>query len=356
MQIWDSPEFDAHEQVCLFVDEDTGLKAIVAVHSTHLGLAAGGTRFKPYMSDADAVDDALRLSRAMSYKSALAGLPVGGGKAVIVGDPAKLKSRDLLHAYGAFIDRLGGIFSTGEDVGMGMADIDVVSEVTRYVGGTSAGTGDPSIATAVGVIHGLRAVAAHRFGRDDFAGLRVAIQGLGAVGMGVAERLHAEGAELVVSDIRPEAVEAAVVRFGAEAASTEEIHGAKADIFCPCALGGILTIESADEVRAAAVAGAANNQLASTEAGKRLAARNILFAPDYVMNAGGIISGITGSEGRTRRDGTAFPPLEESLAVIRQRLIDIFARAEAEGRTPELVAQHLACELIGRAPDGALSA
>ena len=171
-----------------------------------------------------------------------------------------------------------------------------------------------------------------------------------------AERLHAEGAELVVSDIRPEAVEAAVVRFGAEAASTEEIHGAKADIFCPCALGGILTIESADEVRAAAVAGAANNQLASTEAGKRLAARNILFAPDYVMNAGGIISGITGSEGRTRRDGTAFPPLEESLAVIRQRLIDIFARAEAEGRTPELVAQHLACELIGRPPAGAWSA
>lgn len=352
MQIWNSPEFDAHEQVCLFADEGTGLKAIVAVHSTNLGPAAGGTRFKAYASDDDAADDALRLSRAMSYKSALAGLPVGGGKAVIVGDPARLKSRELLRAYGAFIDRLGGIFSTGEDVGMGMADIDIVSEVTRYVGGTSAGTGDPSIATAVGVIHGLKAVVEHRFGRSNFSGLRFAVQGLGAVGMGVAERLHAEGAQLLVSDIRHEVVEAAVARFGAEAAPSAEIHRAQADIFCPCALGGILTEKTAGEIRAAAVAGAANNQLASPGAGERLAARQILFAPDYVMNAGGIISGITGSEGRTRRDGTAFPPLDESLAVIRQRLTDIFKRAEVEGRTPELIAQHLACELIGRSPNG----
>jgi len=356
MQIWDSPEFDAHEQVCLFADEATGLKAIVAVHSTHLGPSAGGTRFKSYASDGDAVDDALRLSRAMSYKSALAGLPVGGGKAVIIGDPDRLKSRDLLHAYGAFIDRLGGIFSTGEDVGMGMADIDIVSEMTRHVGGTSTGSGDPSIATAVGVIHGLRAVAEHRFGKSGFGGLRIAVQGLGAVGMGVAERLHAEGAELVVSDIRPEAIANAATRFGAEEAPVDEIHGVRADIFCPCALGGILNETSVAEIRAAAVAGAANNQLASAAAGESLAARNILFAPDYVMNAGGIISGITGSENRKRRDGTAFPPLEESLAVIRQRLLDIFTRAEGEGRTPELIAQHLACELIGRSPNGASTA
>lgn len=350
MKIWDSSEFDAHEQVCLFSDEHTGLRAIVAIHSTARGTAAGGTRFKPYASNGEAADDALRLSRAMSYKSALAGLPVGGGKAVLVGDPARLKSRDFLHAYGAFLDRLGGIFSTGEDVGMGMADIDVVSEVTRFVGGTSAGTGDPSIHTAVGVMHGLEAVVAHRFGRSDFSGLRFAVQGLGAVGMGVAERLHAAGAQLVVADIRPDAVDLAVARFGAEAVAAEDIHRASVDIFCPCALGGSLTEETAYEIRAAAVAGAANNQLASPAAGERLAARGILFAPDYVMNAGGIISGITGGGARPGRGGAAFPPLDESLAVIRQRLLDIFSRAEAEGRTPELIAQHLACELIGRSP------
>lgn len=348
MQIWDSPEFDAHEQVCLFHDEPTGLRAIVAVHSTALGNAAGGTRFKAYASNGDAVDDALRLSRAMSYKSALAGLPVGGGKAVIVGDPARLKSRELLLAFGGFIERLGGVFSTGEDVGMSMADIDVVSEATRYVGGTSKGSGDPAVHTAVGVMHGLGAVVEHRFGRADFAGLRFAIQGLGAVGMGVAERLHAQGAHLVVADIRPEAVAAAVARFDAEPMSTDDIHRAGVDVFCPCALGGGLTEATVGEVRAAAVAGAANNQLASPAAGERLAARQILFAPDYVMNAGGIISGILGRSRAAGQGKGQLPPLDESLAIIRQRLTDIFRRAQAEGRTPELIAQHLACELIGR--------
>lgn len=349
--IWDSPEFDGHEQVCLFADEGTGLRAVVAVHSTARGTAAGGTRFKPYASEGEAIDDALRLSRAMSYKSALAGLPVGGGKAVIIGDPATIKSRDLLHAYGAFIDRLGGIFSTGEDVGMGMADIDVVSEVTRYVGGTSAGTGDPSVHTAIGVMYGLQAVLEHRFDRDSFEGLRIAVQGLGAVGMGVAERLHAAGARLVVADIRDETVADAVARLGAAEAGVEDIHSADVDIYCPCALGGVITTASAEEIRAAVVAGAANNQLASTAAGERLYARGILYAPDYVMNAGGIISGITGS-GRTARDGASFPPLEESLAIIRTRLRDIFERAEDEGRPPELVAEDMAKELIGRRTSG----
>lgn len=348
--IWDSVEFDEHEQVCLFSDEKTGLRVIVAVHSTALGAAGGGTRFKTYTSDAAAIDDALRLSRAMSYKAALAGLPVGGGKAVIIGDPARLKSRELLYAYGTFIDRLGGIFATGEDVGMGMADIDVVGEVTRFVGGTSMGSGDPSIHTAVGAVHGMRAVVERRFGRSEFAGLRFAIQGLGAVGMGLAERLHAEGAHLLVADVRSDAVESAVDRLGAEAVPVGEIHAAAADVFCPCALGGVVTDATANEIRAAAVAGAANNQLASASAGVRLAQRKILYAPDYVMNAGGIISGITGGGDRQSRTGAPFPPLDESLAVIRHRLLDIFTRAESEGRTPEVVAQNLACELIGRSP------
>jgi leucine dehydrogenase len=350
MEIWDSPEFDAHEQVCFFNDEATGLRAIVAIHSTALGTAAGGTRFKPYASNREAADDALRLSRAMSYKSALAGLSVGGGKAVIVGDPLKLKSRDLLHAYGAFIDRLGGLFSTGEDVGMGMADIDMVSEVTRFVGGTSSGSGDPSVHTAVGVMHGLEAVASHRFGLDGLSGLKVAVQGLGAVGMGVAERLHAAGASLVVADVRDEVVAQAVERFGAEVEPADAIHAAAVDIYCPCALGGVINERSVEEIGAAAVAGAANNQLASQAVGERLAARGILYAPDYVMNAGGIISGITGGS-NPARPGRDFAPLDQSLAVIRTRLLDIFVRAEAEGRAPEAIAEALARELIGRAPE-----
>src|SRR5579875_498191 len=190
MHFWDSPEYDQHEQVCLFSDDRTALRAIVAIHSTALGPAAGGTRFKTYASDSAALDDALRLSRAMSYKSALAGLPIGGGKAVIIGDPARIKSRDLLHAYGRFIDRIGNVFATGEDVGINVADMETIAEVTPFVGGTSAGAGDPSIHTAVGVVHGLEAVAERRFGRTDFEGLSVGIQGLGAVGWRVAQRLH----------------------------------------------------------------------------------------------------------------------------------------------------------------------
>lgn len=351
MEIWSSPEFDGHEQVCLFSDEATGLRAVVAIHSTARGAAVGGTRFKPYASDGEAIDDALRLSRAMSYKAALAGLPTGGGKAVIVGDPQRLKSRGLLLAYGRFIDRLGGIYATGEDVGMSMADVDVVGEATRFVGGTSDGSGDPSIHTAAGVIHGLEAAAMRRLGRDSFDGLRVAVQGLGAVGMGVAERLHAAGAELVIADVREDAVIQASTRFEAEVAPVDAIHAAQVDIFCPCALGGGVTEASAAEIKAAAVAGAANNQLASAEAGRRLAERGILYAPDYVVNAGGLISGVT-TGGNLAKPGANFPPLAESLAVIRTRLLEIFARSEAEGETPEAVAEAMARELIGRSPCG----
>lgn len=348
MGIWNSPEFDAHEQVCFFSDSATGLRAIVAIHSTALGAAVGGTRFKAYTSDGDAVDDALRLSRAMSYKAALAGLPTGGGKAVIIGDPQRLKTRELLLAYGAYIDRLGGFYATGEDVGMGMADIDVVGEATRFVGGTSDGSGDPSVHTARGVIHGLEAVATRRLGADSFAGLRIAIQGLGAVGMSVAERLHAAGAQLVVADIRADTVAEASARFLADVAPVDQIHSAAVDIFCPCALGGAITEAGAAEIQAAAVAGAANNQLSSAAAGERLAERGILYAPDYVVNAGGLISGITTGGNLRAATGVAFPPLGESLAVIRTRLLEIFERSDAEGRVPEAVAETMAQELIGR--------
>jgi leucine dehydrogenase len=348
MNVWDSPEFDAHEQVCFFTDEATGLRSIVAIHSTTLGAAAGGTRFKPYDTVSEALDDALRLSRAMSYKSALAGLPLGGGKAVIIGDPARLKSRELLHAYGRYIDRIGRTFATGEDVGMSVADMDTIREVTPYVGGTSIGAGDPSIHTATGVVHGLRAVLKHRFDRDDFRGMRFAIQGLGAVGWRVAELLRNAGARLIVADIRDDVVQRACKELGATALPVDQIHKADADIYSPCALGGVITTETAPEIKAKAVAGAANNQLASAEAGLALMRLGILFAPDYVLNAGGIISGVEAALRMPGRDNVTIKPLAEQLAGIHDRLCEIFTRAEKERRPPEVIAEQMARELIGR--------
>jgi leucine dehydrogenase len=349
MRFWTSPEFDDHEQLCLFSDAETGLRAIVAIHSTALGPAAGGTRFQVYADDSLALDDALRLSRAMSYKSALAGLPCGGGKSVIIGDPDHLKTKPLLHAYGRFINRIGSTFATGEDVGMSVADIETVREVCPFVGGTSTvGAGDPSTHTAVGVLHGLRAVLECHFQRDDFKGLSVAIQGLGAVGWGVAERLHSEGARLTVADVRRANVDRAVARFGASVASPDTIHTADVDIYSPCALGGVITEQSAQTIRARAVAGAANNQLASQKAGEALAARGILFAPDYVINAGGIISSLEEYFRMPGRNGSEAVPLNQRLALIHDRLTEIFNRAASERCPPEATAEQMARELIGR--------
>jgi leucine dehydrogenase len=348
MSVWASFEFDDHEQVCFFSDEETGLRAIVAIHSTFLGPAAGGTRFKSYIGDSEALDDALRLSRAMSYKSALAGMPVGGGKSVIIGDPGRIKTRALLHAFGRFIDRIGNTYATGEDVGMSVADIDTVAEVTPFVGGTSGGTGDPSVHTAVGFLHGLRAVLEAQFRTDSFEGVRVAVQGLGAVGWRIAERLHAAGARLVVADIRPDVVAGAVRAFAATALPTQTIHSAEVDIYAPCALGGVLTEGSVGEIRARAVAGAANNQLATPRAGALLAERGILFAPDFVINAGGVISGLEAASRMPGRKPVEFAPLEVRLAAIYTRLAEIFRRSRADGRPPEITAELMARQIIGR--------
>jgi leucine dehydrogenase len=348
MSVWTSREFDNHEQVCFFSDEKTGLRAIVAIHSTFLGPAAGGTRFKSYDTEDAALDDALRLSRAMSYKSALAGMPVGGGKSVIIGDPGSIKTRALLHAYGRFIDRIGNTYATGEDVGITVADIDTVAEVTRFVGGTSGGAGDPSVHTADGFVHGLRAVMESQFHTDSFEGARVAVQGLGAVGWRIAERLHAAGAKLVVADVRPDVVDRAVRTFGGIAVSTELIHQAEVDVYAPCALGGVITESSVGEIRAKAVAGAANNQLATARAGAMLAEREILFAPDFVINAGGIISGLEAASRMPGRKPIELPPLAERLAAIHDRLAEIFRRSRADRRPPEVTAEQMAREIIGR--------
>lgn len=349
MTVWQSQEFDDHEHISYFTDRETGLRVIVAVHSTTLGPAAGGTRFKAYECDSDALDDALRLSRAMSYKSALAGLPIGGGKAVIIGDPDKIKSKDLLHAYGRFLNIIGGQFATGEDVGMATADIVTMNEVTPYVGGIAAsGAGDPSLHTAVGVMHGLLAVLECRFSQTDFSGMRVAVQGLGAVGWGVAKRLRDAGAELVVSDVRADVVEKAVRILGAVEAPLDRIHAADVDIYVPCALGGVVTKQSAREIRAAAVAGAANNQLETPEAGKILWEQGILFAPDYLLNAGGIISALEETIRIRGGSDSDCEPLADRLANIPARLKSIFQSSQEKGIAPELVAEQMARDLIGR--------
>ncbi len=349
MNFWNSPEFDAHEQVCLFSDPPTGLRAIVAIHSTALGAAAGGTRFLRYSSEDLALDDALRLSRAMSYKCALAGMPCGGGKAVLIGDPSRIKNPQLLHAYGSFLNRIGSTFATGEDVGMSVKDIETIREVSPYVAGTSQhGAGDPSVHTAIGVMHGLHAVLKHRFSRDSFHGMKIAIQGLGATGWYLAKRLKAERAELVVADIRDDLAQKARSELGASVVPPAEIHRADVDIFSPCALGGIVTEQTAAEIRAGAVAGSANNQLASPAAGEALAARGILYAPDYVINAGGVISGLEEYLTIPGRSGVAEAPLSTRLSGIEMRLDHLFERAARERRTPEATANEMARELIGR--------
>ena len=351
MIAWHSDEFDEHEQVCAFSEPETGLRAITAIHSTRLGPAIGGTRFFPYANDGLALDDALRLSRAMSYKCALAGLNWGGGKAVIIGDPRELKTEKLLHAYGRMLNRIGTCFATAEDVGMSVADMEIIKQVSPYVAGTaSAGAGDPSVHTAKGVVAGLRAVIETRFGKTGFAGIKIAIQGLGGVGWAVAALLHEARAQLTVSDIRAEKVNAAVEQFGAHAEPVESAHRSDVDIFTPCAMGGIINRETFSEIKAAAVAGAANNQLAAPEFGIALRDRGILFAPDYVINAGGVIGGVAELSKIPGRMPITCEDTDVALGRIHDRLLDIFAQSEADHLPPEAIAANLARRLIGRHP------
>ncbi|QIB64601.1 Glu/Leu/Phe/Val family dehydrogenase [Kineobactrum salinum] len=348
MSVWSSGEFDDHEHINFISDPETGLRAIVAIHSSVLGPAVGGTRFKAYANEQLAVDDALRLSRAMSFKCALAGLPTGGGKAVIIGDPDKIKSRALLHAYGRFLNRIGPQFYTGEDVGMPNSDLRIVGEVNQSLASVTGEAGDPSVHTAIGVMHGLQAVLEHSLQRESFDGVRVAVQGLGAVGWRVAEKLHEAGARLTVCDVRHDVVTKAVELFGAAVASPDRIHAADVDIYVPCALGGVITQTTACEIQAKAVAGAANNQLACAEAGQMLMSRNILYAPDYVMNAGGVISGLNEICRMQGSSDKVFPPLADRLVAIYTRLQGIFEDVQREGLAPEVVAERTARAIIAR--------
>ncbi|NRH26328.1 MULTISPECIES: Leu/Phe/Val dehydrogenase [Pseudomonas] len=327
------------ESLHMTQDPATGLRAIIAIHNTQLGPALGGCRFLTYPDEQAALRDALRLAQGMSYKAALAGLAQGGGKAVIMRPPHVNDRAALFEAFGRFIETLKGRYITAMDSGTTSADMDCIAQYTQHVTSTTS-AGDPSPHTAMGVYSGIRATAMARFGCDELEGIRVAIQGLGHVGYALAAHLHAAGAELIVSDIDQGRVQLAVEEFGAKAVPTDELLSTPCEILSPCGLGGVLNTESVTRLRCSAIAGAANNQLANPEISDALQARGILYAPDYVINAGGLIYVAL------QHQGQELPAITAHLARISQRLTEIFAHAQADKRPPARVADALAERLL----------
>jgi leucine dehydrogenase len=342
--VFDHPEMGDHEDIVFVQDKATGLKAIIAVHDTTLGPALGGCRVWPYERPADALTDALRLSRGMTYKNALAGLDLGGGKAVIIADPRRDKSEALMEAFGRHVERLSGTYITAEDVGVSPDDMEAVARQTDHVRGTKAtGLGDPSPYTALGVFEGIKASAKFVFGSSDLSGKTISVQGLGHVGFDVARQLHEAGARLIVSDIHAPAVLRAIDAFGATAVDPAEAHMVEADIFVPCALGAGLNARTVPQIQAKIVAGAANNQLQTPADGVALKKRGILYAPDYAINAGGVISIALA----TANSGDNI--VRDKTIAIGETLAKIFDRAAQEGTTPEHVADTMAEERLAKA-------
>ena len=291
--IFETLDTTGHEQVVFCHNKDAGLKAIIAIHNTVLGPALGGTRMWPYASEAEALNDVLRLSRGMTYKNAVAGLDIGGGKAVIIGDPAKDKSEALFRAFGKFVDSLGGRYITAEDVGIDVNDMEYVYRETEYVTGVHqvhGGSGDPSPFTAYGTLQGLMATLNRKYGNEDVGNYSYAVQGLGHVGMEFVKLLRERGAKVFVTDINKGLVERAVDEFGAEAVSIDAIYDVDADVYSPCALGGTINEQTLPRLKAKVICGAANNQLANNAIGDEVEKRGIVYAPDYAVNAGGVMN------------------------------------------------------------------
>ncbi|WP_265562559.1 Glu/Leu/Phe/Val family dehydrogenase [Sphingomicrobium arenosum] len=345
---WGNPHFDEHEAVHFVTDRASGLKAIIALHSTALGPAAGGTRFWHYADEGMALSDVLRLSRGMSYKNAMAGLPLGGGKAVILADKDRSKSDAMIAAFGRAVNRLGGHYVTAEDVGITVEDMILVNRETDHVAGLPVEDGaevggDPGPHTARGVYLGLKSAVKRALGREDLSGVHVAIQGAGSVASHLARRLAADGAKLSIADVNVERVEAVAAETGATIVDPAHILFIDADVVSPCALGAILTEDSIANLNTGIIAGAANNQLATPGDGQRLAARGILYAPDYVINAGGIINVST----EYLADGGA-DLVRQRIDAIPGRLERIWNEAASSGRDPASVADAMAQALIGR--------
>ncbi|HEX2494802.1 MAG TPA: Glu/Leu/Phe/Val dehydrogenase dimerization domain-containing protein [Steroidobacter sp.] len=345
--MFDNPCFDAHERVVFGHDPANGLRAIIAVHSTALGPAAGGCRFWRYASSAEALTDALRLSRGMSYKSAMADLPLGGGKAVVLLDGRQQKSPGLLRAFGRLVHSLGGAYVTAEDVGASVSDMEIVGTQTPYVSGLPRtavdADGNPAPKTALGVYLGLKAAVQFQLGRGSLDGLSIAVQGVGEVGYELCKFLAAEGARLRVADVRPHLVQRAIDEFGAIPVDASAILFERVDVLAPCALGAAFNAAAISGLQARVIAGAANNQLAAREDGARLHAAGVLYAPDYVINAGGIIS-----VGREYLGGATAESIEGEIRRIPDRLTAIFERSRREDRPTSEIADEMAREKIGR--------
>lgn len=351
--LWEEPDFDDHELVQVVRDRASGLTAIIALHSTHLGPGAGGTRFWHYAEPAMAMRDALRLSRGMSYKNAMAGLPMGGGKAVILADAAGTKTPEMLAAFGTAVGALDGRYVTAEDVGITEADMVAVSQQTRHVTGLPArdqaqAGGDPGPFTARGIFYGIKAAVAHKLGTDSLRGIHVAIQGTGSVGGGVARLLASEGARLTLADVNVDRAKALAAELGGAAVAADTIMDTQCDVFSPNALGAILDDAGIARLQAPIVAGGANNQLARPEHGSALAARGILYAPDYVINAGGIIAVALEYLAREHGQPSSLDEVHRRLEEIPGRLTAIWDESKASGRSADQVADGMAQQLIGR--------
>jgi leucine dehydrogenase len=345
IRFFDSDDFDQHEQVTFFSDPSADLRAIIGVHSTVLGPAIGGCRIMRYESDEAALHDVLRLSRGMTYKAAVANVPFGGGKMVVMVNGVGGKTPELLQAVGRAIDRMAGSYITGEDVGTTLEDMAQIAKATDNVMGCApelGGSGDPSLSTASGVFHGMLACIEHATGRSDLRGMRVAIQGLGNVGRHLCALLSDAGAELIVADIVPERAVACASQYGARLVASEDILGSEADILAPCALGAIINEATLPQLKVRIIAGAANNQLAKAGDAEQLRRRGILYAPDYVINAGGMVQ--LAAE-RLGQDSTVVSAGVRNIAVT---LRQILRQADTDGVSTLAAADRIAVERIRR--------
>lgn len=331
----------SHDQVSYFYDEDTGLQAIIAIYDTRLGPAVGGTRIWDYDDENDALRDALRLSQAMAYKTATAGLNLGGGKAVILGDPDDVKTPELLREYGRVVDDFGGRFITGEDVNVDTDDLKTIEEETPYVGGQDIGYG--AEVTALGVLRGMRACLDEVRGTDSLDDVEVVVQGCGKVGSALVDELVEEGSTVTVSDVDSEKVDRLVDAHGVDVVPPEDVYATTCDVFAPCALGGVINDDTVPQLDCDVVAGSANNALEERRHAEALHERGILYAPDYVVNAGGLIAGFVEAWGGTREDAI------EEVEEIRERVERIIEIADDEGITTVAAADRYAEQRMAEA-------
>lgn len=339
---------ESFEQIVYCSDPEVGLKAIISMHSTVLGPAVGGCRMWAYGSEAEALTDVLRLSKGMTYKAAISNLKWGGGKAVLIGDPKVVKTPALLNRFGEYVERLGGHYVTAKDVGIGADDLRQVKKKTKHVlgiEGDPGSSGDPSPATAYGVYHGMRSSVKHALGTDSLKGLRISLQGLGSVSYYLMQYLHQEGAKLVGCDVDQAAIDRAVKKYGVEIVQPDAIYDVACDVFAPCALGASINENTLPRIKAKVIAGAANNQLATPEIGEALLARGIVYAPDYAINAGGLINiyyegGAAGVGGYSRERAYAH------VETIGKTITEILNRSKAESKPSYWIADRIAEERV----------